>query len=583
MLRHNALAVLVVLMLPCLAVAEDLEDQVVIVPMLRRNQDMSELEPLLHDVQHAGKERGLVVLPPSEARERFDKFVGSKSLETPDADKLRSLQSLANDVYNQGFRANRSRDSSEEAINGMGELRAVIDRAPELFNTRAEKSNTLLACTAATFATQRLVGHDAAVELAGWCLYMLDIPATRSWIDPRVQALFFEADRLLEKEAAGDIRVKVTPSGCTAVLNGDPEQPPRERMPKRAHPVRRRYRVHAECPDGTKSRAHEVVPNADGAQVDIDVTFDAALRVSDRGVSLQGTSAEDVLVHLRAVAESLHVTRAIGVARSRNAVHLHYIAPGGGRIITVKDPYEYDELKKSLTSVLDLQSTAAAHRTPRGDRATKADRESRSSQSQRDSDGGGGYVARVPRWQRPLAGSALGLGVASLVVAGALTAKHHHDGTRFRNAGRELGAYSPRMEAWEHSRPQPYVFGALGAVAVTSGIVGMMFTADRAPPWWASVLSGAGAVALSSWGIADIARGSSCSSTAYDRHGCSSGQEQRDKGALLLMSATPLLTLPLMHLLDWALSDSWVPSSASLRPQYSPFQKTVFFDARVDW
>jgi hypothetical protein len=76
----------------------------------------------------------------------------------------------------------------------------------------------------------------------------------------------------------------------------------------------------------------------------------------------------------------------------------------------------------------------------------------------------------------------------------------------------------------------------------------------RRPSWWlAGSLAGAG-VGLMAWGAIDFAQGSKCT---QDPRACGAGQTQRDRGALLMSTAAPLLVVPLTKL--------WMPEMTRQR------------------
>lgn len=193
-------------------------------------------------------------------------------------------------------------------------------------------------------------------------------------------------------------------------------------------------------------------------------------------------------------------------------------------------------------------------------------------------------MGRQPRrWRLVLGGSAVVVGVASFVVAGVLTSKRHDAGERLRASnGSAEEILSPRLQDWVDTRGMPYLFGSLGAVALTSGAVGVLLSAEReALPWWASALLGSAGVGLASWGIADVSRGGSCRGEPRERVACSEKLEQRDRGALVLLSAVPLLSVSITQLLRWSLASDSPSTSVLVTPQVDARQTTITLDVRV--
>jgi hypothetical protein len=92
-------------------------------------------------------------------------------------------------------------------------------------------------------------------------------------------------------------------------------------------------------------------------------------------------------------------------------------------------------------------------------------------------------------------------------------------------------------------------------------------------------VSGAAGVGLAAWGIFDLLSGDACGAGSPDRQQCSDKSERRDRGAVILLSAVPLLAVPIAQLLRRR-SDAF---AVTLRPHYLPQRRMAFFDVSTSW
>jgi tetratricopeptide (TPR) repeat protein len=190
------------------------------------------------------------------------------------------------------------------------------------------------------------------------------------------------------------------------------------------------------------------------------------------------------------------------------------------------------------------------------------------------------------RWKAGLAGGAMTLGGASLVAAGVLTAKRREKGEQQRALDSIDPALEPALRQWRDSRSKPYVFGTLGAAALTSGALGLLLSAPReAFPWWATAASGIAGAGLATWGVMDVLGGGSCELEPAVQRSCSEDLERRDRGAVVLLASAPLLALSVTQLLRLSLGSSARADGRklALQPRFDARHKSVLLDARVAW
>jgi hypothetical protein len=183
-------------------------------------------------------------------------------------------------------------------------------------------------------------------------------------------------------------------------------------------------------------------------------------------------------------------------------------------------------------------------------------------------------------WKKVLSGTAVVVGAAAFVSAGVFTSRHHEAGKRYRLLVPRDGE-KPRYEkSWELTRAQPLVLAGIGASALTSGAVGMMLsTRNGLIASISAGVSGAAGVGLAAWGVFDLLSGDACGAGSPDRQQCSDESERRDRGAIILLSAVPLLAIPITQLLRRRSG----PSAVAIRPHYLPHRRTAFFDVSARW
>jgi tetratricopeptide (TPR) repeat protein len=178
---------------------------------------------------------------------------------------------------------------------------------------------------------------------------------------------------------------------------------------------------------------------------------------------------------------------------------------------------------------------------------------------------------------------AIGLGVASFVLAGVYLDQRRDKGAALREVPEST--FNPdRLSAWERSRSKPYLFAAVGAVATTAAVLGLLLSAPRErTPWWVSMLAGLGGAGLVFWGAAEVVHGAPCDLPPRLQGRCTLPLEQRDRGAIVLLLAAPLLAVPLTQLVRWAFVPSRSNSNFAFNIHTSALQRTVVVDASVHW
>jgi hypothetical protein len=110
-----------------------------------------------------------------------------------------------------------------------------------------------------------------------------------------------------------------------------------------------------------------------------------------------------------------------------------------------------------------------------------------------------------------------------------------------------------------------------------------VLASEKGPPLWAHVVAGVAGVGLAAWGTAEVVAGGSCDGELQARKACSSQLEQRDRGAVVLLAALPLLALPLTRLVRRATRSEAQLARWKLEPELVARPRSVVMNIRMPW
>jgi hypothetical protein len=134
------------------------------------------------------------------------------------------------------------------------------------------------------------------------------------------------------------------------------------------------------------------------------------------------------------------------------------------------------------------------------------------------------------------------LGVASVVTGAGLYAWRVKLGNRFEGTEPGTPEYAGAQDAWENARLGVLVAAPLGSVFAASGFA-FAYKPRDSVPWWAWTAGGIGA-GLLGFGIASMVMADRCPADVVTTPACVPGQQDIDRGVLLLSMGAPMVFVP---------------------------------------
>lgn len=522
-------------------------DDLLVIPASIASADPDIAAELVDDVSALLVGRGITAVPATRLREVIEAETGERPA---DLARMAEIEKLALEVI-----ALRRQNDRAALTMRMAQLQEIVGQGTGIAMQHGAQEALLGACIEAVRSKLERREKAAARSLASWCLRSLAMPLEEDSVPPSVRDVFREAEQALpdDERSLVQLEVRCMPAGCRVVHNGQLHAA----VPFRTGVVPGRlHRISVEC-DGSRSRDHWVKAADQAVSLTIEPEFDRSLRTVRSGVGLhyEARSDDQMRRHGASLVGMVDGREAIILALGEGRLTLHRIGAGSGdRSVAISPPYGKESLRAVLGSLYGDAPVAPSDSLNIGG-PNRLDM----SRARR-------------RWPKYLGATALLLGAGAITAAGILEANHVDDGEKLRALPvRETPRYSDLENQWEGSRWAPIAVGASGAALLSAGSVGLQLTskASRAP-WWATTLSGAAGIVLAGWGISDVTRGDSCRESDADRSECSRGQEQRDRGALMLLSSSPLLSLSIAQLLrDTRFRDSKLTVQSRIDPARS--------------
>jgi hypothetical protein len=483
--------------------------------------------------------------------------------------------------------AEAARDANEHVAFGrtnaarrrVQDLMTHAESALETLNRQTTTArNVLDACLALVRSALQEEKRDAALSQAMRCRQLVpDLSPSTAAHPANVVGVLAEADNLLRRMRIGKLSVRSEPNQrCSVYVNGrhlgttpfDLE-----------HAAPGDYRVQVEC-GRMPGRVHLVRLGEPPAELLVDSDFDAATQTEPRLGLIYATAdaaralfvghaarigrligAADVVV-VEALGDELVLTRVqaehgrvVAFTRIPSTTNISAIRAaltdlGEGRVaheLAAEDAAQLDLSPRTLKPEETLGSDEPERGVIPSRRADQEVEKERTSDEREEA--ASSRPSGPRRIRRAVGETAVAAGAASFALAAVFARHRHHRGDELRATSWVDPTFALRVRDWENARPAPYVFAAVGAALATAGVVGMSLASEGDSPRWLPAVAGTVGVALATWGGIDVARGTACSTADVMREFCSDDLERRDRGAIVMLSAIPVLTLAALSVL----------------------------------
>jgi len=405
-------------------------------------------------------------------------------------------------------------------------LQAVQDiskEAIEALNREASRARKVLdTCLYLVRSLWETGQTERAEEQARACRQLVpSIDPTLGLHTPDVRGILQRVDEARRKEAAVRLQVESPTSGCLVRLNGLHLG---ETPFSMGDLIPGEYRVQVECEENRPGRVHRVNLERDET-VYIDPTLDTALSLKPE-VHLAYVSSEVMAGHAethgRWLANMLGVQTVLLVEAER-VVRVDRDAGFVGAL-EAQDDEDAEMAAGRLLQYEVPEPAAAGHRVGRRGSELSDDRRS----------------------QRILGAVQAAVGVAGVVTGAGLYGWRVKLGNRFQATEPGTPEFTEARDAWENARLGVLVAAPIGSVLAASGFA-FAYKPRVSVPWWAWTAGGIGA-GLLGFGIASMAIADRCPADVVTTPACVPGQQDMDRGVLLLSMGVPMVFVP-----AWAL------------------------------
>jgi hypothetical protein len=397
-------------------------------------------------------------------------------------------------------------------------LQAVQDistEAIEALNREASRARKVLdTCLYLVRSLWETGQTERAEEQARACRQLVpSIEPTLGLHTPDVRGVLHRVDEARRQEAPVQLEVESPTSGCLVRLNGlhlgETPFSIGELIPGE-------YRVQVECEENRPGRVHRVDLQRDET-VYIDPTLDRALEPEPE-------------VHLAYVSNE--------VMGGRTETHGRWLARmlGAQTILFVEaERVVRVDRDAGIVGTLEAQDDEDARMaavTLLAYEVTEPETASRRGAALRD-DG---------RTRRVFGGVQAAVGVAGVVTGAGLYAWRVKLGNRLQGTEPGTPEFTEARDAWEDARLGVLVAAPLGSVLATSGFA-FAYKPRASVPWWAWTAGGIG-TGLLGFGIASMAIADRCPADVVTTPACVPGQQDIDRGVLLLSMGVPMVFMP---------------------------------------
>lgn len=572
--RAAVAALLCVIGLAAPAAAQPGSQWLVVPALVADGGDVSPLSRRTAEVFEARLPSGqITIIPARQARARFEQRGSSAPMLATHSD----LDALARDAQQALYHVasglpTRARQAVERALARAGNVIESLNR-----ETRAAQ-HLLDACLYLVRAQLESGQREEAREQALQCRRLVpDIEPDGTMHPPDVIGVLAEAEAHLRQREPGSLRVESTPTGCSVYVNGRmlgtsplelPDLSPGE------------YRVQVECREGQPGRVHRTVLAAGRVVKRIDTRFDAMLQTAI-DVSLQYSNyaeqarlatdhateigrvvgASDVVIVSQLApsvdASALMLVRRIQVADGKLIAAVKIAMNDAGEVGFGRQAQALSDLREGRFSDLSQETATelavadyevpvelaprepspeeaesrvaaeplAASLAPEGDHSAPS----------RASSGG----ASVFGWVLGAAGA------ATAVVGWSLYGYQLTLETDYREAAFGTTEYFNALNDLDSFQFTPLVTTFAGMALLSASLPWVLPEDSRLPSW--SVVSGSAGLILAGAGAYFLYAGATCDDFDLAQR-CTDASATTYLGGMLLLTAAPLLTVPIVYL-----------------------------------
>jgi len=537
-----------------------------------------------------------VVIPVTRADDHFPEIV--RLSEAVDAElEKRSLSHVRLATARGVFEARHSREpipASKEDIDLLvaaanNALSAVTNAdwktALDQLNVAMARGERALESTNRNFKTAQHLFHACLLAVQGLVENGNEVEARRQAIEcrvrspgmelppdsrdypPYVREYLIEAREALAQARTAPLLVSSEPSGCSVFINGrrlgatgDAAHP----YYRQENPARRPHLIQVECGEGNPGRVHTITPGDETPLLVVNTVFEAAVTTDGGILRLRYADNEDphTRSHVRLMLQALDAQHGIIVSRPHpDRLALTRYGAGPSTTVFVRETFTPSEVADAVTSLFREDDASAP--SPPIARVSAADT---------------GEAGLLPpddtrreastsnyNWPRIIGVTGTAAGTGAIIGGWLLFGNRRDDGATYRSTLPNDPTYVTNAQTWIDARPRSYFLTAAGSGILAAGLTTLAFSLRRERyPWWVYASTAAVGTGLAAWGGISIAQGGACdAATAEDRRYCVLEQERRDRGAMLMLNAFPLLLAPTIHAL---FSSSKLEHALSITP-----------------
>jgi hypothetical protein len=563
--------------------------EVIVVPVVVG--ESAAVEQAAEKIEAELLERGTTLISRHDARDRFIAFSRA-----PGGTNPAQLSALVESAREAGEHVAFGRTAAAQRS-----VREVISRAEAALETlnreTAVARYVLDACLALVRSSLQKNDREAALAQAMSCRRLVpDLSPSASAHPAQVVGVVAEADNLLRRMRIGRLSVRSSPGeNCSVYLNGRHLGTTPFEL-ERASPGE--YRVQVEC-EQTPERVHVVRLGDEPADLRVDSQFDRAIhtdprltlryvrdddrtRAVEHAVELGRVVAAEDVVLVEQVTGLLVLTR-VRVSTSRQVARTHTSWTALHAKLGEELSHAIDGLlagRRELEPSLEAEPPMNAPAHPGAESKAEDSTESAPQPAAKYARTSALERTRPRLWPRVLSVASVAVGTTMFALAGAYTLARRREGNELRRTSLTANRYVLQLEAWQQTRATPYALASIGAGVASAGLMLWALSKERAAPRWASVLAAVAGTGLALWGVLDIATGASCDGPLETQKACSRKLERRDRGALVLLSALPVLAWPLTQ---WVRGDRSPSRRLGFLPGLEANRRSLVMTVQFPW